>query len=95
MTTNEILLQGITLEQLKEGLLEAIERRLKESDSNPESLGNEKYLTRKEVAKLLSISLPTLHDWCKKRILNSYRMGNRVYFKSSEIDQSLVQVIPN
>jgi excisionase family DNA binding protein len=87
MESNQILLQGITLENLQTTLLEGIDRRIEElvnKDSAPVE-----YLTRKEVADLLSISLPTVHDWVNKGILKAYRMGNRVYFKSSEVDQSL------
>ena len=43
------------------------------------------YLTRFEVAKLLKISLPTLGNWTKEGILQSYRIGNRVLYKEDEI----------
>ena len=88
MVSNQILLQGISLDQLNQHLLKGVDDRIKElikqSDSEPI-----KYLTRLEVAQKLSISLPTLHDWVKKKILNAYRVGNRVYFKSDELDSCL------
>lgn len=90
MFESEILLKGITLDHLNSTLLNGMEERIKELVEKPEK--EVKYLTRKEVAELLSISLPTLHSWCQRKILNPYRVGNRVYFKSTEIDQSLKQI---
>jgi excisionase family DNA binding protein len=46
-------------------------------------------LTRKEVATLLSISLVTVHDWIKVGILKPYKLGNRTFFKRSEIMEAL------
>ncbi|MEO1517678.1 MAG: helix-turn-helix domain-containing protein [Bacteroidota bacterium] len=50
------------------------------------------YLTRKDVAKLLSISLVTLNDWRKKGILKAYKIGNRVYFKRKEIEAAMTEI---
>lgn len=49
------------------------------------------YLTRSEVCKLLKIDLSTLHRWRKDKIISCFGMGNRVYFKRSEIDQIINQ----
>lgn len=46
-------------------------------------------LTRKECAKLLSVSLVTLHDWNKKEIITPYKLGNRTFYKRSEIMETL------
>ena len=50
------------------------------------------YLSRKEVSRLLGISYPTLNEWSKKGILKAYRIGNRVLYKSNEVDESLTQI---
>lgn len=49
-------------------------------------------LTRHEVAKWLSISLPTLHAWTKNGILKSYRIGNKIRYKKSEVLTSLQSI---
>lgn len=49
------------------------------------------YLTRSEVCKLLKIDLSTLHRWRKEKIISSFGMGNRVYFKRNEIEQIINQ----
>ena len=57
----------------------------KESDE-PEP---EKLLSIRETKDLLKISLPTLHQWKKTGKIPFYRISNRVYFKRSEILESL------
>ena len=52
----------------------------------------EGYRTRKETAKMLNISLPTLNEYTKKRILTGYRVGVRVLYKQSEIELALVKM---
>lgn len=88
-----IFLQSINLADFKEIIAEVLEEKL-EKIKQPVSLKSENtnYLNRHEVAGLLKISLTTLHDWSKRGILQSYRIGNRVLYKTSEIEQSLHQV---
>lgn len=52
----------------------------------------EGYKTRKETAEMLNISLPTLNQYTKKRILIGYRVGVRVLYKQSEIESALVKM---
>ena len=52
----------------------------------------EVYRTRKETAQILRISLPTLNQYTKKRILTGYRFGVRVLYKQSEIESALVKM---
>lgn len=44
------------------------------------------YLTRTEVCELLKVDLSTLHRWTKSQKLTAYGIGNRVYYKRSEIE---------
>ncbi len=48
-----------------------------------------KFLTRKEVAALLRISLPTLYTWTKKEVLKSYNVEGRVYYDFDEVVKSI------
>lgn len=49
----------------------------------------EEYLSRKRTAELFDISFPCLNDWTKKGILKSYRLGARIYYKRSELDNTI------
>jgi excisionase family DNA binding protein len=53
---------------------------------------NAGYLTRAEVSKLLKISLPTVSDYTKRGILQGYRIGRRVLFKTDEIESSVEKI---
>jgi predicted DNA-binding transcriptional regulator AlpA len=44
------------------------------------------YLTRTEVSKLLSVDLSTVHNYCKRKVLNPLGVGGRVYFLRSEVE---------
>jgi len=47
------------------------------------------YLTRQDVAEMLKCDLSTIHNWVKKGKLIPYGIGNRVYFKLSDIELAL------
>ena len=47
------------------------------------------YLTRSEVAKMFSVDISTIHNWCKSKRLNPLAIGARVYFLRSEVEASL------
>ena len=49
------------------------------------------YLTRNEVCALLKINLSTLYRWCKDGTLESFGIGNRVYFLRSHIEEVLMK----
>lgn len=57
----------------------------KETKAETSADQSEKFLTRSEVARLLKITLPTLHDWTKKGLLKAYRIGNRIRYKEVEV----------
>jgi len=91
---NSIILQGINTEDLKNLLREVIEEKLKLEPKPKVSEKGLVYLNRFEVAKILKISLPTLNNWSKAGTLQSYRIGNRILYKSDEIEQA-VQTVRN
>jgi excisionase family DNA binding protein len=81
-------LNGISIDELLSKLKELFDAKLEESKQAP--AGNQSvYITRKEVIKTLKISLPTLDDYTKNGLLPSYKIGNRVLYKSEEIEQAI------
>ncbi|GAB3018601.1 hypothetical protein GCM10027284_42060 [Cyclobacterium sediminis] len=50
------------------------------------------FLTRKEAAEKLRISLVTLNEYSKRGVLKSYLIGGRVLYKESELEDSLYEV---
>lgn len=48
------------------------------------------FLTRKETAEFFGVSFPTIHLWINDGLISSYKMGNRTYFKRSELIERLL-----
>jgi hypothetical protein len=42
-------------------------------------------MTREEVSKLLNVSLVTLHNWDKRKVLVSKKVGGRVIYMRDEV----------
>ena len=68
--------------------LEAVKKHLQPKQPN-------EYLTRKEVSEMLKIDLSSVHNWSKRGILKPHQIGNRVYFKMSEVENAIVQLKSN
>lgn len=43
------------------------------------------FLTREEVGLLLNVSLVTLHNWDKKKVLTSKKVGGRVLYLRDDV----------
>lgn len=82
----------ITPEQLKESIIDGVKNVLDDLKQNFQPKEPTEFLTRSEVSKLLKIDLSTVHNWTKKGKLNPYGIGNRIYYKRSEIEKSLVKL---
>lgn len=87
---NVVLVNGVTSQQLTETILKGVKEQLDELKKDFKPKEPTEYLTRKEVAKILKISLVTVHEWAKNGILKPYKMGNRTYFIRKEIEDSMV-----
>lgn len=86
----KIVLHNFELSDIKKVVEEVLEKKLK-GFSTPKKK-ELKLLSRKDTAKLLCISLPTLHDWTKTGTIKAHRIGNRVLYKHDEITHALTQI---
>lgn len=73
-------------EEFKRWIREAVQKCITKSlqKEGPEVNGDEPLLNRKEITKVLRVSLVTLTDWMK-RGLPSHKQRGRVYFIRSEV----------
>jgi DNA invertase Pin-like site-specific DNA recombinase len=85
-----ILLHCITPDELKQIIKEVIQDELKEVSKQPEEKDSEALLSRKETCEFLKISLTTLWHWTNNGKIDSYGIGNRVYYKKVDLLNSLV-----
>jgi excisionase family DNA binding protein len=88
---NQFLLIGTHIDDLLKRIEQIIDKRL--ASLSPQTQKQSEYISRKEVGKLLKVSLPTLHEYTKLGWLQSYKIGNRVLYKREEVEQSLNQVL--
>jgi excisionase family DNA binding protein len=73
--------------EFTEYLIRLIKREIAEqSNPTPEPV---KYLTKKQVCDLMFISYPTLDRYVKIKILQRYKIGSRVLFLESEVQQAI------
>ncbi len=50
---------------------------------------NSDLITRKDAAKLLGVTYPTLNRWTKDGTITGYRINTRVRYKRAELEQCL------
>lgn len=72
--------------------LQNISKELAEIKSNLQPKEPTVFMTRNDVSRMLSVNLSTIHNYCKRHILQPYQIGSRVYFKRSEVEQALVKL---
>lgn len=80
-----IILQGLTTDQLAEMLREIVRDEIghpKSHKSDPES----EFLSRKEVLVLLGIDSSTLWSWEKASYIHSFPFGGRKRYKRTDIE---------
>lgn len=83
MKAETIQLIGITPEEFKDLIVGEVKEELRKLDSEKSQVPV--YLTRKEVSKLLRVSLVTLHDWNKRGLLVACRVGRGVRYRRSDV----------
>jgi len=72
--------------------ISAIKSQLEELKSSFEPKSPTEWLTRNEVAEMLKCDLSTIHYWTKKGKLKKHCIGNRVYYKRSDVESALVSM---
>lgn len=49
-----------------------------------------RYLSADEICNQFDITKPTIHEWRKRGILKSYKLGSRVYYRLDEIENAMI-----
>ena len=78
VTPNELV--NLISESVKTQIQELINATNKEQPKDVNDL-----LSRKETAEFFKVSLVSIHSWMKDGIIKPYKVGNRTYFKKSEL----------
>ena len=82
----------LDLEEFRDELLLDVKKQLEAISKNLHSNKQEELLTRKQTAELLKINLATLWSWTRSNKIKSVGIGNRVYYRYSDIQDSLIEL---
>ncbi len=89
----EVLIYKINPNELKSALIDSVKSQLNEFKKHLENYEKTNdYLSRNDVSKMLGINLSSVHNWTKKGVLRAYQISGRVYYKRSEIEESIVEL---
>lgn len=91
MTKENVLFCPITLEELEARFQKIVKEEISKKDTEATL---EKLLSPEETRKLFSpaVSKVTLHNWAKQGRIKQHRLGGRVFYKYSEVLESLVHL---
>ena len=91
----QIQLIAISPEQLLDAIFEGVKLQFEDLKKNYKSKEPIEFLTRSDVAELLSVNISTVHNYCKRNVLQPYQMNGetgRVYFKRSEVEKAMIKL---
>ncbi|SHJ18937.1 helix-turn-helix domain-containing protein [Algibacter luteus] len=93
MKSTQLNIYQRILDELTENILKGVDRKLKTyfDKYKPSKKDEDELLTVDETLKILKCSKQALWNWRKNGILPSYRLGNRVYYKKSDIFSKLIK----
>lgn len=49
-----------------------------------------RYYTAEQICERFSITKPTIHEYRKRDIIKSYKLGSRVYYRLDEIENAMI-----
>lgn len=82
----------VTPEQLQDAIIQGVKDQLEELKKSFQPKEPEEYLSRAEVSQMLKVDLSTIHNWGKAGKLKRHAIGNRIYFKRSEVERAIIQL---
>jgi hypothetical protein len=88
----QIQLVGITPDALADLIDTRLNKRFNDVTTYLQPKEPTVYLTRKEVATLLSVDLSSVHNMTVKGILQKYQISGRVLYKRDEVENSIVKI---
>ena len=91
MKTEATLIHHMTSEQIPK-LFNDLQNQINELKLHYHPKQPTDYLTRNEVAELLKCDLSTIWNWSKKGKTIPYGIGNRTYYKRSDIEEAIINL---
>ena len=89
MASDATLFVAMPFSEFKELIEKMIDNGLEKYINKPAPAQKEELLSIEEACALLRVSKVTIHKWKKRRLILSYRIGRKIYFKKQELLNSL------
>lgn len=86
---NSILLQSLNTADLTQLIKDGVKSQLEDFKETFNTHNPDELLTREETCKYFQIDSSTLWHWTNKGKVTAYGIGNRRYYKRSELNESL------
>jgi hypothetical protein len=88
----QIQLVGITTEEHNLPIFNYIDKKFEELKKHFQPKELTKYLTRKEVAEMLSVDISSVHNMSKRGVLQKYQISGKVLYKRSEVEAAIIKL---
>lgn len=88
----QVQLLGMTQEENNLPIFNYIDKKFDELKNFYQPKEPTKYLTRHEVAEMLSVDLSTVHNMTKKGVLQKYQISGRVLYVRDEVQNSIIKL---
>ena len=88
----QVQLLGMTQEENNQPIFSYIDKKFDELKEFYQPKEPIKFLTRQEVAEMLSVDLSTVHNMTKKGLLQKYQISGRVLYKRAEVENAIVKL---
>jgi len=86
--TNATMFVAMPMEELLQLIENRILIAISKFDLSLMQSQNNELLNVEEACELLHVSKVTIHKWKKKRLIRSYRIGRKIFFKKNELIES-------
>ena len=88
----QVQLLGMTQEENNLPIFNYIDKKFDELKKSFQQKEPTKYLTRHQVAEMLSVDLSTVHNLCKRSVLQKMQIGGRVLFLRSHVESQIIKI---
>lgn len=88
----QVQLVGLTPQENNKPIFEYIDKKFNELKSFYQPKEPTTFLTRQEVAKLLSVDISTVHNMSVRGTLQKYQIGGRILYKRVEVENAIVKL---
>ncbi len=86
-----IILQ-VTVEELAGLIRDAVKAEMAAAKPIQQTKSQQTYMSRKEAAAALRVSLPTLNTWTFQGKVKASRIGRKILYKPEDIDAAMQEV---